>query len=100
MIGLRTALALGPQPVVFYKNARLMKTSTNSKMTPVPKVYQINFFSIGSRGSFSTAILCISSFKRTSAIHHPFTIGGNTPAKNSQEISRPTQMMNPNRHST
>jgi hypothetical protein len=69
-------------------------------MTPVPKVYQINLRSIGSRGSYSLFIFCSSSVKRGSVIPHPFTTGGSTPWKNSHEINSPTQMMYPNKQST
>ena len=71
-----------------------------SKPIPVKKVYQINFFSTLSSGSYS--ILRISSENRGCegfgaivglAIFHPFMSGGRMPWKNSHEIAKPIQMM-------
>jgi hypothetical protein len=71
-----------------------------SKPTPVKKVYQINFFSTISSGSYS--ILRISSENRGCvgvgavlgvAISHPFRSGGSMPWKNIHEIASPIQIM-------
>jgi hypothetical protein len=71
-----------------------------SKPTPVKKVYQINFFSTLSSGSYS--ILRISSEKRGGegfgdmvgvAIVHPLISGGRMPWKKIHEIASPIQMM-------
>ena len=71
-----------------------------SKPIPVKNVYQINFFSTISSGSYS--ILRISSENRGCvgfgaivgfAISHPFRSGGSMPWKNSHEIANPIQIM-------
>jgi len=71
-----------------------------SKPIPVKKVYQINFFSTLSSGSYS--ILRISSENRGCvgfgaivrvAISHPFRSGGSMPWKKIHEIASPIQMM-------
>ena len=79
---------------------RVTRTITISKTIPVKKVYQINFFSTISSGSYS--ILRISSENRGCegfgvgvgvVISHPFMSGGSMPWKNSHEIASPIQMM-------
>lgn len=77
-----------------------MSTKATSRMTPAPKVYQISWRSMGSKGSYSPFIFSSSSDKRGSVIGHPFTTGGSIPWKNSHEINRPTQTMYPNKQST
>src|ERR1019366_6014342 len=54
-----------------YTNARLISTMATNSTTPVANVYQINFFSIGSSGSYSRSIFCSSSNKRGSVISSP-----------------------------
>ena len=83
-----------------YAIQRLSTTRPTSRTIPAAKVYQMSFFSMGSKGSYSLSILRNSSLIRGSVIGHPFTMGGSIPWKNSHEISRPTQMMYPKRQST
>jgi hypothetical protein len=80
-----------------YVNIRLTNTKITKSTTPVENVYQISLRSIGSRGSYSLAILRSSSPTLSSVISHPFSVGGSTPWKNTHEISNPTQMMYPRR---
>ncbi len=79
---------------------RVSRTMMMSKPIPVKNVYQINFFSTISSGSYS--ILRISSENRGCegfgaivgfAISHPFRSGGSMPWKNNHEIARPIQIM-------
>src|SRR5262249_36537777 len=60
-----------------------------SSVTPMPRLQPMSFFSTGSSGSTS-ALLSSSRMVDCDMVTPQLTSGGLTPAKNNQEISRPT----------
>src|SRR5262249_5605514 len=69
-----------------------------SRTTPIPRLQPISFFSTGNKGSAcalrsSSPIFTCDTFCSFAQLAK----GGLTPLKNSQEISRPTQITKPNR---
>jgi len=73
-----------------------------SDTTPTPRLQPISFFSIGNSGSVWRSLassLMVGSLILLVLWFQPAS-GGLTPAKNTQEIASPTQMMKPNRLTT